>query len=188
MPVAWCECKALKPDALPPDGWPSQPRWSSVRPRGADLHGVHRVGRGLAHVRRVWCRVSPDFLRAIDAPSSMSRNTGCGCCRSRGRAERAHRSVENRTVRGFPQRPQPSSSLVRKGSVLVSERGQKILSLDNAGVRALNESKAAVENMWHGFRWPPSRVKPAHEVSNGMKSVTSHLRPVSWAIRVNDRI
>lgn len=35
--------------------------------------------------------------------------TAHGRCRSRGRAERAHRSLENRTERGFPQRPHASS-------------------------------------------------------------------------------
>ena len=32
-----------------------------------------------------------------------------GRCRSRGRIERAHRSLENRIERGFPQRPHASS-------------------------------------------------------------------------------
>ena len=37
--------------------------------------------------------------------------TARGRCRSRGRTERAHRSLENRTERGFPQRPHASSSI-----------------------------------------------------------------------------
>ena len=32
---------------------------------------------------------------------------GCGRHRSHGREDRAHRSLENRKERGFPQRPQP---------------------------------------------------------------------------------
>jgi hypothetical protein len=36
--------------------------------------------------------------------------TAYGSCRSRGRQERAHRSLENRTERGFPQLPQAPSS------------------------------------------------------------------------------
>src|SRR6266540_2819452 len=44
------------------------------------------------------------FLRS---PRKMRAH---GRCRSRGRTERAHRSLENRPERGFPQRP-PASSL-----------------------------------------------------------------------------
>ena len=45
------------------------------------------------------------------AKSAVSHSPrGCGRRRSRGRKERAHRSLENRKERGFPQRPQPSSS------------------------------------------------------------------------------
>jgi putative transposase len=36
---------------------------------------------------------------------------GHGRCHPRGRQERAHRDLENRTDRGFPQRPHPSSSI-----------------------------------------------------------------------------
>jgi hypothetical protein len=37
-----------------------------------------------------------------------------GRCRSRGRTERAHRSLENRSERGFPQRPHAASLFWRK--------------------------------------------------------------------------
>ena len=50
----------------------------------------------------------------LQAPASVPRPTragaateGCGRRRSHGRKERAHRSLENRKERGFPQRPQP---------------------------------------------------------------------------------
>ena len=42
------------------------------------------------------------FLSARDPKSE----TACGSCRSRGRQERVHRSLENRPERGFPQLPQ----------------------------------------------------------------------------------
>jgi PadR family transcriptional regulator PadR len=46
------------------------------------------------------------------------------------------------------------SSRLGSGTAIRAGRPRRYYSIENAGVRALNESKAAVEGMWHGFRWP----------------------------------
>ncbi len=44
----------------------------------------------------------------------QARGVGHGRCHPCGRQERAHRDLENRTERGFPQRPHPSSLYMKK--------------------------------------------------------------------------
>jgi DNA-binding PadR family transcriptional regulator len=46
------------------------------------------------------------------------------------------------------------SSRLGPGTEVRAGRPRRYYVIENAGVRALNESKAAVENMWQGFRWP----------------------------------
>jgi hypothetical protein len=86
--------KTANPRALP----------KSTRPVAA-LHQGGSAGQGdrrssfLGHPTQ-------SFLSARDPEIE----TAYGSCRSRGRQERAHRSLENRTERGFPQLPQAPSS------------------------------------------------------------------------------
>jgi len=56
--------------------------------------------------RRSWRILRGHF----SARATQKLKTAYGSCRSRGRQERAHRSLENRTERGFPQLPQALSS------------------------------------------------------------------------------
>src|SRR3989442_13833876 len=49
----------------------------------------------------------------FSARATQKSETAHGSCRSRGRQERAHRSLENRTERGFPQLPQAPSSATK---------------------------------------------------------------------------
>jgi DNA-binding PadR family transcriptional regulator len=46
------------------------------------------------------------------------------------------------------------SSRLDSGSAVRDGRPRRYYSIENAGVRALNNSRAAVENIWQGFRWP----------------------------------
>ena len=46
------------------------------------------------------------------------------------------------------------SSRVGSGTAVRAGRPRRYYALENAGVRALNDSKAAVESIWHGLRWP----------------------------------
>jgi PadR family transcriptional regulator len=46
------------------------------------------------------------------------------------------------------------SSRLGSGTAVRAGRPRRYYGIENAGVRALNESKAAVENLWQGFRWP----------------------------------
>ena len=45
-------------------------------------------------------------MRSLLCARPTIQKTGRGSCRSRGRTERVHRSLENRQERGFPQLPQ----------------------------------------------------------------------------------
>ena len=46
------------------------------------------------------------------------------------------------------------SSRLGSGTEIRAGRPRRYYAIENAGIRALNESKVAVENMWQGFRWP----------------------------------
>ena len=46
------------------------------------------------------------------------------------------------------------SSHLESGSAVRDGRPRRYYSIDKAGVRALNDSRAAVENIWQGLRWP----------------------------------
>jgi len=46
------------------------------------------------------------------------------------------------------------SSRLGSGTAVRAGRPRRYYAIGNAGVRALNESKAAVESMWQGFKWP----------------------------------
>jgi len=46
------------------------------------------------------------------------------------------------------------SSRLGTGTIVRAGRPRRYYAIENAGVRALNESKATVENIWRGFRWP----------------------------------
>ena len=45
-------------------------------------------------------------------------------------------------------------SRLEPGSVVRAGRSRRYYSVAGAGVRALNESRAAVESIWSGLRWP----------------------------------
>jgi PadR family transcriptional regulator PadR len=46
------------------------------------------------------------------------------------------------------------SSRLEPGNAVREGRPRRFYSIENAGVRALNDSRAAVENIWQGLRWP----------------------------------
>ena len=46
------------------------------------------------------------------------------------------------------------SSRLGSGTEIRAGRPRRYYSIENSGLRALNESRRAVENLWHGFRWP----------------------------------
>jgi DNA-binding PadR family transcriptional regulator len=46
------------------------------------------------------------------------------------------------------------SSRLGGGTTVRAGRPRRYYSIEPAGIRALNESKAAVENLWQGLRWP----------------------------------
>jgi PadR family transcriptional regulator, regulatory protein PadR len=46
------------------------------------------------------------------------------------------------------------SSRLGRGTAVRAGRPRRYYAIEHAGVRALNESKAAVEHLWRGFRWP----------------------------------
>lgn len=46
------------------------------------------------------------------------------------------------------------TSRLGSGTLVRAGRPRRYYSIENAGVRALNDSRAAVESIWDGFRWP----------------------------------
>jgi PadR family transcriptional regulator PadR len=46
------------------------------------------------------------------------------------------------------------SSRMESGTAIRDGRQRRFYSIEGAGVRALNDSRAAVENIWQGLRWP----------------------------------
>ena len=46
------------------------------------------------------------------------------------------------------------SSRLGPGTAVRGGRSRRYYTVKDGGVRALNESKAAVERIWMGFRWP----------------------------------
>jgi DNA-binding PadR family transcriptional regulator len=46
------------------------------------------------------------------------------------------------------------SSRLKPGTAARGGRPRRYYAIENAGIRALNESKAAVDTIWHGLRWP----------------------------------
>jgi|SRR5687768_3920207 len=46
------------------------------------------------------------------------------------------------------------SSRLKSGSAVRDGRPRRYYSIENAGVRALNDSRAAVETIWQGLPWP----------------------------------
>jgi DNA-binding PadR family transcriptional regulator len=46
------------------------------------------------------------------------------------------------------------TSRLAPGTSIRGGKPRRYYAITKAGVRALNESKAAVESLWHGFRWP----------------------------------
>jgi len=109
--------------------WRSGVSTTSERHRVPTGHGGQTVAqeRRLARsvgVSRRSPRVWRDQLQALTSDCRGPQLTrpardrrirrGYGRCRSCGRTERAHSSLENRTERGFPQRPQPLSLNAKK--------------------------------------------------------------------------
>lgn len=46
------------------------------------------------------------------------------------------------------------SSRLDAGTAARGGRSRRYYTIENVGLHALNESKAAVERIWPGFRWP----------------------------------
>src|SRR5215468_5705654 len=46
------------------------------------------------------------------------------------------------------------SSRLGSGTEVRAGRPRRYYSIENPGIEALNESKAATESIWQGFRWP----------------------------------
>jgi DNA-binding PadR family transcriptional regulator len=46
------------------------------------------------------------------------------------------------------------SSRLGPGTAARAGRPRRYYAIEHTGVRALNESKAAVEHLWRGFQWP----------------------------------
>jgi PadR family transcriptional regulator PadR len=46
------------------------------------------------------------------------------------------------------------SSRLGTGTPIRGGRPRRYYTIENAGVRALNDARAAVESLWDGFRWP----------------------------------
>ena len=46
------------------------------------------------------------------------------------------------------------SSRLGSGTAVRAGRPRRYYAIEQAGVRALNESKSVVDHLWHGFRWP----------------------------------
>jgi PadR family transcriptional regulator, regulatory protein PadR len=46
------------------------------------------------------------------------------------------------------------SSRLGSGTPVRAGRPRRYYSIEHAGVRALNESRAVAESIWDGFRWP----------------------------------
>src|SRR5260370_31741528 len=46
------------------------------------------------------------------------------------------------------------SSHLGSGTAARGGRARRYYSLEDAGLRALNESRAALERLWFGFKWP----------------------------------
>lgn len=46
------------------------------------------------------------------------------------------------------------SSQLKAGTASRDGRARRYYVIENTGIRALNESRGAVNNIWHGLRWP----------------------------------
>jgi DNA-binding PadR family transcriptional regulator len=46
------------------------------------------------------------------------------------------------------------SSRLRSGTPVRDGRARRFYRMQPAGLRALNEARAAVNNLWHGLKWP----------------------------------
>lgn len=46
------------------------------------------------------------------------------------------------------------SSTLGSGTVVRAGRPRRYYSIENTGVRALNDARAAVDSIWDGLRWP----------------------------------
>jgi PadR family transcriptional regulator, regulatory protein PadR len=51
------------------------------------------------------------------------------------------------------------SSRLESGTAIRAGRPRRYYSIEGAGVRALNDAKAATDNLWHGVRWPLRPLK-----------------------------
>ena len=46
------------------------------------------------------------------------------------------------------------SSTLGSGTVIRAGRPRRYYTIENAGIHAFNDSRAAVDSMWEGLRWP----------------------------------
>ncbi len=46
------------------------------------------------------------------------------------------------------------SSTLGSGTVIRAGRPRRYYTIENAGIRSLNDSRAAVDSIWEGLRWP----------------------------------
>jgi DNA-binding PadR family transcriptional regulator len=51
------------------------------------------------------------------------------------------------------------SSRLESGTAVRAGRARRYYSIEAAGVRALNDAKAASDNLWQGVRWPLRPLK-----------------------------
>ena len=54
------------------------------------------------------------------------------------------------------------SSRLGSGTPVRDGRARRFYRMQPAGLRALNEARAAVDNLWHGLKWP---LKGLHHVN-----------------------
>ena len=71
--------------------------------------------------------------------------------------ERLERDVAAGAVHATLERLQGKgliASRLGSGTAIRGGRARRFYKVQPAGVRALNDARAAIDNLWHGFRWP----------------------------------
>ena len=71
--------------------------------------------------------------------------------------ERLERDVAAGAVHATLERLQTKgliASRLGSGTAIRGGRARRFYRLQPPGLRALNDARAAIDNLWHGFRWP----------------------------------
>jgi PadR family transcriptional regulator PadR len=55
------------------------------------------------------------------------------------------------------------ASRLGSGTPIRGGRARRFYRLKPAGLRALNEARAAVDSLWHGLKWPLKGLRFAHD-------------------------